>query len=383
MDFTFDSSIVEKTREVSSKFDQTYWRGISRRQVFPTEYWNAIARSGLFGMVVSKEYGGLGKSLLDLCLSTEETAERFAGIASYLLLSGCLVSTLFSKSKDEQKERIIPKLAKGDLKISIALSEEKSGLDSSSIETSATKISGGYKISGEKRFVNNVDNADYLVVFARTTPREASAKKSLGVSMFLVPARDNAVRARRLDKLGMDFIGNFDVALDGLIVQDDDLVGQFDYAWYNAVESFNRDRVATSASLIGTGRLALNDATEYAKNRVVFNRAIGSNQGVQFPLADAACQLIVAENMMLKAASLEAQGQGFLDAASFALYSSINAAAAATDRALQTFGGHGYYKDYDVERYWRDVRVHRVHPISEELLLTGIAERSLGLPRSY
>ncbi len=383
MDFTYDRSIVEKVRAVSSRFDEKYWREVYRKQEFPHEYWNGVAKAELFGLVISKQYGGMEKTLVDLAIGTAETAERYSGIASYLFLSGCLVSTIFSKSAEDQKKDILPMLSKGEIKVSLALTEEKSGFDATSLETRAEKTSNGYRISGSKRFVNNVDNVDYLIVFARTKSVVESGKKSSGVSMFLVPAQSIGVRSKKLDKLGMDFINNFDLEIRDLNVKNDALVGELDNAWYNAVESFNMDRVATSASLIGTGKLAVNTASEYAKKRVVFGKPIGSNQGIQFPLADAAAQLIAAETMMLKAATMIGQGQNFMQAANFALYESINAASYATERALQTFGGHGYYKDYDVERYWRDVRVHKIHPISEELLLSSIAERSLGLTKSY
>ncbi|MDG6997278.1 MAG: acyl-CoA/acyl-ACP dehydrogenase [Nitrososphaerota archaeon] len=382
MDFSFDNSIVEKIRAVSSNFDTAYWRQVYREERFPDEYWQAISKAGIFGLLIGEKYGGMEKSLLDLALATEETAERYAGIASYLFLSGNLVSQIFEKnSTEEQKNLLLPKLAKGELKISIALGEEVSGLDASSIETKASKISGGYVINGSKRFVNNVDRADYLVVFARTKP--IGEKKSLGVSMFLVPAKNQEIKATKLQKLGMQFINNFDVEIKDLKVKDEDLVGELDRAWYNAVDSFNMDRVATAASLIGTGKLALNTASDYARKRTVFGKPIGSNQGIQFPLAEAMAQLLTAEAMMLKAASMQGNGSAFVSSANYALYTAEIAANYAAERALQTFGGHGYYSDYDVERYWRDVRVHKIHPISEELLLCAIAERSLGLPKSY
>ena len=375
--------MVAKVEAVSSEFDKKYWREICRKTEFPNEYWDAISKAGLFGLVIEEKWGGMGRSLLDLALGTQETAERYSGLGSYLFLSGCLVSTLFAKSSEHQRRVILPRLAKGEIKISIALAEEKSGTDSTSLETKALKTSHGFELSGSKRFVNNVDRADYLIVFARTMPIEKSPKKSMGISMFLVPADNPSIKKKKLDKLGMDFINNFDIEFHGLDVGEEDLVGELDHGWYNAVESFNLDRVATAGSLIGTGRLAVSEAAEYAKKRVVFGKPIGSNQGIQFPLAEAVAQLITAEAIMLKACSLRGGGRNFWDTANLALLEAESAANYATDRALQTFGAHGYYKDYDVERYWRDVRVHKVHPISEELLLSVIGERLLGLPKSF
>ncbi len=375
--------MVAKIEAVSSKFDKKYWREIYKNKDFPHEYWKAIAHSGLFGLLVDEEFGGSGKNILDVSLATEETAERYAGLGSYLFLSGCLLSTLFAKSSELQKQEILPKLAKGEIKISLALAEEKSGSDSTSLEATAVRTSQGFELSGSKRFVNNVDRADYLIIFARTTPVEKTGKKSMGLTMFLVPASSPEIKRRKLEKLGFNFINNFDLEFRHLIVPEENIVGELDKGWYNAVDSFNLDRVATAASLIGTGKLALTEAAEYSKKRLVFGQPVGANQGIQFPLAEAVAQLIAAETMMLKACSLEGKGRSFADFANLALLQAETAANYATDRALQTFGAHGYYDEYDVERYWRDVRLHRVHPISEELLLSQIADRSLGLPKSF
>ncbi len=384
MDFVYDSTLVEKVRAISSKFDVPYWREINRKKEFPHEYWDLVAGDGLFGLVVPKKYDGLERPLLDLVLGTAETAERFAGIASYLFLSGNLVSTIFSKSAETQKAEILPKLAKGEIKIALALTEEQSGFEATAIEAKAEKTGREYVLNGSKRFVNNVDLADYLVIFARTKPAgESTGKKAVGVTMFLVPAADPNLHRRKLDKLGWDFINNFDIEFKDLRVPETAIVGELDNAWYNAVESFNLDRVATAASLVGTGKLAVNQAAERAKKRVIFGKAVGSNQGIQFPLAEAAAQLFTAEAFILKATTLNGSGWAFVEAANLALSLALSAASFATDRAMQTFGGHGYYADYDVERYWRDVRAHKVHPISEELLLATIAEQSLGLPKSY
>jgi acyl-CoA dehydrogenase len=383
LDFEIDMQVKDEISKVSSRFDQSYWRAVCKEKRFPEEYWNSLAEAGLFGFLIESKFGGLEKGLVDFCLAIQETSERFAGLGAYLFLSGALVSKIISTGgSDEQKKSLLPKLAKGRLKISIALSEESSGLDASAIQTRASKDPDGqYSITGSKAFVNNFDRADYLIVFARTS--EKSEKKSLGTSMFLVPLEKERekIRAQKLSKLGYDFVNNFNIELKE--IGSSQLLGKLGDAWHSVVPIFNMDRVATSASLVGTGKLALGNAAEWAKKRNVFGKLIGSNQGIQFPLADAYAQLEAAEIMALKAASLCDRDKPFSNEANFALLASSGAASLATDRAFQTFGGHGYYDDYDVERYWRDVRVHRVHPISEEMILASIAERSLGLPRSY
>jgi acyl-CoA dehydrogenase len=386
MDFDFDSSMKEVMAKHSSAFSSSYWREVCLEKRFPTEYWNAIAASGLFGILVEKKYGGMAKGILDLALAVEETAERFAGLASYLYLSECLTAEIFTRlGTESQKREFLPKLASGNVKMSIALSEENSGLDASAIKSTATKSSvDSYLLSGKKAFVNNVDQADYLIFFARTKSIEEAGKKMSGMTMFLVPVQDNKnIRARKLEKIGFDFVNNFSIEVEDLKVDQDQILGRPDLAWYDMINVFNLDRIMTSASLVGTARLALTQASEWAKNRIVFGRPIGSNQGIQFPLADSIAQVEAARAMLLKAASLADQGKNFVNEPNYSLISSSNAALTATDRALQSFGGHGYYKEYDVERYWRDVRLHKFHPVSEELLLASIAERSLGLPKSY
>ena len=371
------SETLEKVSKVSSKFDLSYWKECEGR--FPKEYWNELAKAGLFGFLIEKRYGGLDLGISELSLAVEETSEHYAGLGSYLFLSGALVSRIFTRlGTEEQKSALLPKLAKGELKISIALSEEESGLDASAIKTSAVSSKDKFILNGQKTFVNNADLADYLIVFARTS--KDNQKKSLGTTMFLVDAKAGGVRSKKLERLGMNFVNRFAVELSNVEAS---LVGEMDRAWYNIIDIFNLDRILTSSSLIGTGKLALSLASDWARKRIVFGKAIGSNQGIQFPLADAAAEIESAKVMTSKAAMLADSGKSFSNEASYSLLASIKAATLATDHAMQAFGGHGYYKDSHVERLMRDVRAHKVHPISEELLLASVAERSLGLPRSY
>jgi acyl-CoA dehydrogenase len=383
LDFAYDESVVALIRKASSEFDVSYWRDVSKEHRFPAEYRKAIAKTGLFGILVEKRWGGMEKGLVDLALAAQETAERYAGLGSYLYLSGSLVPMIFAANASrEWKEKMMPSFAKGELTVSIALAEESSGLDALSIETTAKSVSDHFVITGKKMFVTNAETADFLLLFARTGPREGG-KKSSGISMFLVDSKDPKIKKTKLEKLGLDFNTIHSIELKGLKVGQESMVGRTGEAWRGIREVFLMDRVLTSASLVGTGKLSVQQAAGYASKRTVFGRPIGSNQGVQFPLADAVAQLLMAEAMVLKAASRIDQKKSFEDEANFALLESANAAQVATDRALQALGGHGYLKDYDQERYWRDVRVHRVHPITEELLLATIAEKCLGLPKSY
>lgn len=337
----------------------------------------------MFGILVGKEWGGMEKGLVELTMATQETAEHFAGLGSYLCLSGALTPTIFTaNATDEMKRRVLPSLVSGSKRVSIALTEEETGLDALSVKTAAKKVSDHFKIDGSKMFVTNADTADYLLVFARTKQPE-QGKRGRGITMFLVDAKSQGIKAEKLEKLGMDFNTLWSLEISGLRAEMDDVVGQMDDAWRPMKEVFEKDRVLTSASLVGTGKLALSLASAYCGKRKVFNRAIGSNQGVQFPLADAWAQLMAAETFAIKAASALQNGKGSGTEASIALLGAQSAASTATDRALQAFGGHGYLVRNDVERFWRDVRGNRFHPISEEILLSIVAQKALGLPASY
>jgi acyl-CoA dehydrogenase len=384
MDFTIDEAVIGTMRKVSSPFDVAYWREVSKEHRFPAEYWRTIAKSGLFGILVEKNWGGMGRGLVDLALATQETAERFAGLGSYLYLSGSLTPIIFARNgSQEWKEKLLPAFAKGELRVSIALAEEASGLDAFSIETTAKMVSDHFVISGKKMFVTNSDSADYLLLFARTKSAEEGRGRAAGISMFLVDPDDKAIKKTKLEKLGLDFNALHSIEIKELKVGREALVGVLDGAWEGIRDVFRMDRVLTSASLVGTGKLALHQASEYASKRMVFGRPVGSNQGVQFPLADAAAQVIAAEAMVLKAASRADAKQTFEDEGNIALLEAASAAQQATDRGLQALGGHGYLREYDQERHWRDVRLHRLHPITEELLLASVAERCLGLPKSF
>lgn len=370
---------MEKAKAVSSLFDEAYWRTVYRERRFPDEYWESISKSGLLGFLVGREYGGLGRGLVDLAEATLETARHFAGLGSYLFLSGCLMAKTFESVAEARiRERLLPKLLDGSSKVSVALSEEESGLDALAIKTTATRKASSYLINGSKNFVTNADRADSLLVFAKV-----GAETGAGLTIFLTEPRDPSVRLKRLEKIGLEFINLFRVEFDNTEVPADDLIGGEGEGWTKMRPLFMMDRILTAASLVGTGRLALDHASRYSSGREVFGKIVGSNQGVQFPLADAASRLIGAEAMTMKAAAMADKGLSLANEANIALLEAQSSSSLATDRAVQALGGHGYLLDNDVGRYWRDVRVHRVHPISEELLLASIATRALGLPRSY
>jgi acyl-CoA dehydrogenase len=374
--------LVEQVRVASSPFDESYWRTIYKERRFPDEYWDSISRSGFLGFIVAREHGGLGGSLAELAEATLATARYYAGVASYLFLSGCLMAKIIERLAEGRiKETLLPKLLKGKSSVSVALSEEESGLDALEVKTVARKKGNDYVINGSKSFVTNADRANHLLVFARVGGGTEPGARLL--TMLLVDPRDPSVTLTKLEKVGMEFVNLFSVEFNSTEVPADSLLGAVGEAWTQMRPIFMMDRILTGASLIGAGRLALDHASKYASKRKVFGRIIGSNQGVQFPLADAVARLIGAETMTMKAAELADRGSDFANEANIALLSAQSASSLATDRAVQALGGHGYLSDNDVGRYWKDVRGHRVHPVPEEILLASIAARALDLPKSY
>jgi acyl-CoA dehydrogenase len=373
------SDLVERVRAASSRFDESYWRSVDRESRFPDEYWDSISKSGAIGFIVSREHGGMGGSLTELARATQMTARYYAGIGSYLFLSGCLMAkTIETVGEERTRRTVLPELLSGKSMVSIALSEEESGLDALAIKTTARRRGDLYVINGSKNFVTNAERAERLVVFARV-----GEQGGRGLTMFLIDPRGASVRLTRLDKLGMKFVNLYRVDITGAEVPGDSVLGGVGEAWTKMRPIFTIDRILTAASLVGTGRLALDKASKYVSVRRVLGRIISSNQGVQFPLADAVTRLIGAEMMTAKAAATADRGGDFTSEANVALFEAQQATSIATDRAVQAFGGHGYLTDYDVDRYWRDARVHRVHPLSEEILLAMIAVKDLGLPKSY
>lgn len=363
---------ISRLLDSSSKFTGEYWRKVYSEERFPEEYWNSISSSGLIGFIVPREAGGLGLGLSDFCSAVETTARWYAGAASYLFLSSCLSALIIERLGSETvKNFLLPDMLSGRKRLCIALTEEVSGLDSASIQTIASKGQGSFVINGSKMFVSNLDKCDYVVIFA---------KMEEGITAFLAETSNKAIKKRKIEKIGLEFINLFAVDIESLEVSHEFILGKQGEALKQMRDIFMMDRLATAASLIGTGWLSIDTASKYAKERVSFGRKIGSNQGVQFPLADSACRLMAAESILMKACEYFEIDRSLVN---IALLQSQDASSASTDVALQTLGGHGYLVEKDVGRYWKDVRAYRLHPISEEILLASIAWQSLGLPRTY
>ncbi len=284
---------------------------------------------------------------------------------------------------DWMKEAYLPRVATGELHVSFGVTEPDAGTDTAGITTRATKVDGGYLVHGRKIWNTKGHIADKCLLLARTTPIGECRRRTEGMSLLLADMQTPEVDIRPIPKLGRNAVASCEVSFDGLFVADRDLVGVEGRGFHQLIDGLNPERILLAAEALGIGRAALNRAVAYANDRVVFGRPIGQNQGIAFPLAESHMRLRAAEMMVREASARYDAGLPCGEEANSAKYLAADAAYEAADRAIQTHGGMGYAIEYDVERYWREARLLRIAPISQEMILNYVSEHVLGLPRSY
>ena len=392
MDFALSEEhkmIVETARRVGAQFGLDYWRARDEAHEFAEDFWRAVCKAGLCGIVLPPEYGGAGLGMLELALVIEELAAAGGGATvgqifmNNPIFGGVSISRFGSEAV---KRNCLPQLARGDMRFSMALTEPDAGTNSLNLKTFATRNGNGngWTLNGQKIWITGVPQADKMLVIARTTKIEAVRHKTQGITMFLIDVARKGVEHRPIPKVGTNTNPSSMVYFDDVAIAEEDLLGTLDSGWSELLHVLNTERIVTTASLVGCGRLALKLATDYASARKVFNGApIGSYQGLQFPLAQAHAELQCARLMNLKAAWLHDNGMTYGSEANVGKLIAAQAATAAIERAMQTMGGMGYSKEMHVERLWRDARLFKFAPISEEMVLNFIAQHDLGMPRSY
>jgi acyl-CoA dehydrogenase len=284
---------------------------------------------------------------------------------------------------ESMKRTYLPRVASGELHVSFGVTEPDAGTDTTNISTRATKVDGGYRIRGRKIWNTKAHIAEKCLLLARTTPLEDAAKRTDGMTLFLVDLQVPEVDIQPIAKVGRNAVASCEVSFDDLFVAADDVVGEEGRGFHHLLDGLNPERILLAGEAFGIGRVAIRRAVAYANQRVVFGRPIGQNQGIAFPLADAYIRLRAAELMIREASARYDAGLPCGEEANAAKYLAADAAYEAADRAVQTHGGMGYATEYDVERYWREARLIRIAPISQEMILNYTAEHVLGLPRSY
>lgn len=391
MDFSEGSEIRgirEAVRDLTRRFPADYWLGKDQTHEFPSEFWKALGEAGWLGVVIPAEYGGAGLGALEMAAVVEEVSAGGAGATGGLLfilhsVFGAL--SIVKHGSEEQKRRWLPRLATGEIEFSMALTEPDAGSNTPAIRTMARPLEGGYELTGSKVFITNIDRAAGCLVVCRTTPYEQARRKNEGLSLFILenPAETPGVSFSPLPKLGCHSYRTHQVWFDRVRLPKEALLGQEGRGWEQILDVLNAERIVATATALGLGDLALRTAVEYARERVVFDRPIGSYQGLAFPLAEIKAELEAARLLNYKAAWLFDHGQPCGAEVNMAKYLATEACWRGCDWAVQVHGGYGYIVDYHVERYLREARVLRIAPVSSQMVLNYIAQHVLGLPRSY
>lgn len=389
MDFSLSdeqSSILKVAKEISSKFDTKYWQQKDERGEFPKEFVVELVKHGLLGIMVPEEFGGAGLGLLDMSLVCEEIAASGAGMdgTGATFMGGAVFGgiTISNHGTEEQKQRYLRRIANGEM-FAIGITEAEAGSNTFNIKTEARLDGNIYIVNGHKLFVSHLNEAATLITLARTSNTSETVRKTEGLTLLLSDLPNPRITKSPHEKCGMHIMETSELFINDLRIPKSNVIGEVGKGWECLLKTLNAERVVIAAAAVGTGKLVLKKASEYACNRKVWGKPIGTHQGLQFPLADSFSKLQVAELMVHKAAWLFDMKRSCALEASIAKVVAASAAFEAADRAMQTFGGMGYMRVTDVERHWRNLRLNKIAPVSDELSLSHIATKGLGLPRSF
>ncbi|MFC3070360.1 acyl-CoA dehydrogenase family protein [Phenylobacterium soli] len=378
-------AIREGVLRLCARFDADYWRRADETGEFPEAFVAAMGEAGWLGAAMPPELGGAGLGLTEAAIAMQAVAESGAGFsgasAVHLNIFGPMPLARFGT--DEQKQRLIPRLISGEDKMCFGVTEPDAGLDTTSLSTRAERTNDGYVLRGRKMWTTMAQRATKMLIVARTTPKAEVKKATDGISLFYVDFDRERIQARPIPKMGRKAVESNAVFIDDLHVPADALVGEEGKGFYYLLEGLNPERVLIAAEAVGLGRAALKKAAGYAKERVVFGRPIGQNQGVAHPLARSWAELEAANLMAFKAAALYDAGCECGAEANAAKYLAGEAGFRACEAAVMAHGGMGYAKEFDVERYFREAMIPRLAPVSREMIFNFLAEKVLGLPKSY
>ena len=389
MDFNLSEEqklIEQSVREIVKDFPPEYWREMDQEHKFPEEFKKAVAKEGYMGMVIPEEYGGEGLGMLEMCITTDALAAGGAGISGIWTIGPTQIFGAVPISKhgnEAQKEKYLPKMAKGELEFCMGLTEPDAGSNTLNTSTMAVKDGDEYVINGKKIFITNADRADGMLLITRTTPLDKAPRKIMGITLFLVDLPDPTVEVVPIEKHGLHCVNSCEIFIDNLRVPEENVLGEVDMGLFPLFDVLNPERVGTSAGVIGCGSLAVNTAVKYAKEREVFGMPISRHQAIQFPLATAKAKLETAKLMVYKAALLMDKDEECMAETCMAKLIAVEAGEYAVYHAMQTFGGYGYAVEYDVERWWREMNLWRLAPVTQEMTLAMLGQNVMGMGRSY
>lgn len=386
VDFTPEQQqIKDSVSRLCRKFDDNYWLERDRDGEFPEEFCRAIADEGWMGIAMPEEYGGGGLGISDAAVMVQAITESGAANAGFAAIAIGIfgLNPVVVFGTEEQKKRWLPPIIKREDIACFAVTEPNTGLDTTRLKTRAIRDGDGYIIKGEKIWTSTALQSNKMLLIARTKSEEETERPIDGLSLFYTDLDRDYVEIRPIDKMGRKCVDSNQLFIDGLPVPKEDLIGEEGKGFRYLLHGLNAERILISASMVGLGRCALNRAANYARERVVFGRPIGMNQSIQHPLAQSWAELEAANLMAFRAAGLYDAGKECGLEANGAKYLAAEAAFKACTNAVMTHGGMGYAKEFHVERYLRESLIHRLAPISPQLILSYLAERALDLPKSY
>ncbi|GAB3379510.1 acyl-CoA dehydrogenase family protein [Amycolatopsis echigonensis] len=388
MDFelTEDQATIRKAvAELAGKFDDQYWLEKDAAHEFPAEFYDAFAKGGWLGITTPEEYGGHGFGITEAALLLEEVSASGGGMnaASSMHLSIFGMHPVIVHGSEELKRRTLPRIVNGDLHVCFGVTEPGAGLDTTKITTFARREGDEYVVNGRKVWISKAVESEKILLLTRTTKFEDAEKKTDGLTLFLTDLDRSKVDIRPIKKMGRNAVTSNELFIDDLRIPVEDRVGEEGKGFKYILDGLNPERMLVAAEALGLGRAALRAAVRYGNEREVFGRPIGMNQGLQFPLADSLARLDAAELALRKATWLYDNGKPCGREANTAKYLCADAGFQAADRALQTHGGMGYSEEYHVARYFREARLLKIAPLSQEMVLNYLGSHVLGLPRSY
>ncbi|MCW2776507.1 MAG: acyl-CoA dehydrogenase [Frankiales bacterium] len=388
MDFnlTEDQTTIRKSViELAGRFDDTYWMEKDEAHEFPTEFYDAVAEGGWLGITTPEEYGGHGYGITEASLLLEEIAASGAGMngASSIHMSIFGMHPVIVHGSEEMKRENLPRIVNGDLHVCFGVTEPGAGLDTTRITTFAKRDGSDYVVNGRKVWISKAMESEKILLLTRTAKFEDSPKKTDGLTLFFTDLDRAHVEVRPIKKMGRNAVSSNELYIDDLRIPEEHRVGEEGQGFKYILDGLNPERMLIAAEALGIGRASIRRAVRYANEREVFGRQIGKNQGIQFPLADALAHLDAAELVLRKATWLYDEGLPCAREANMAKYLCADAGFQAADRGLQVHGGMGYAEEYHMARYFREARLTRIAPISQEMILNYLGEHVLGMPRSY
>ena len=377
--------IRDAIKKICQDYPDDYWLNCDNEHTFPWDFYNTLAEAGWIGIAIPEAYGGSGRGITEASIVLEEVAASGAAMngCSGIHLSIFGMHPVVKYGSDVMKQKYLPRVANGDLHVAFGVTEPDAGTDTSSIKTAARIEGDQYVVRGRKVWTTKALDSERVLLLVRTQARDKVEKRTDGLTLLLAELQRPEVSISPIDKVGRNAVATCEVVYDDLPVSIEDRVGEEGKGFRYILDGLNAERILVASEALGIGRAAMRRAVDYANERVVFGRPIGRNQGVAFPLGEAQMRLDAAELMIRKASWLIDNGQPCAAEANMAKWLAADAAFQAADQAMQTHGGFGYAKEFHVERYWREARLMRIAPISQEMILNYVTEHVLELPRSY